>query len=408
MSDLEDPVAAWDRLFPDDPLPEDLGDRYRFLAARRARLDRDADLARADRDRINDEIEFLNSLEGIDPDDYTAAQAARFGRIAARYEAPAPRRRRHPKALTPSEACDMHIDLATWFRSDIGREYVEAFNGADHQLAPGEGRPLEQSASSEFLISAVDRADTFYVTAEMQQIAMEAAVDLDGMPLFRHDLPSQSSTMILFDTSAGYTYDFGLDREQVELRGLLLIPITTVRSQDGTSGPGCMFVVFYDLDDMIAKQSRYVDHQATTGPMLYGDWTSWRFDLPWSPETIGDALLAEHRRFWMSLLLLMQEERYTERERPERATRKRWQRASLNVPDDLCVSVTRLRRPHRRSEPGDGNGDARYSHQWVVRGHWRRIHKGTDDERAVFVHPYIKGPEGAPFVQKRKLSRLEK
>ena len=65
------------------------------------------------------------------------------------------------------------------------------------------------------------------------------------------------------------------------------------------------------------------------------------------------------------------------------------------------VKVIDLRRLARRPDPeGSGDGTRTYTHQWVVRGHWRQQAHGPawSLRRTTWVPPYIKGSEGAPFL----------
>jgi len=377
--------------------------------------------------------------------------------------------RRYPVTLTPSEACDLHIDYASWLHGagptalgDV-RAFMELF--APNNEPYGWGPRTSPAEANAELAELVGTADTFYVTAEMQLIAAEAAVDLEGMPLFERDLPSRNM-LVLLDGAAGWTHSDwavpearggeavstsgrlsvtdpteGLPRAgngaiEVPVRGFLLThrPNSIRLVDNGTPVPGpeglvdgMAILTLLDVDSLITQMLALGElpqdaHQRRTdAPLTYGEFTGWPYGRTWETMTEEETSArfqeerfstdrvgwnhGPQRRLLMSLLLLMAEERYTARERPERPTRRRWKAASLTVPDDYCVSVTRLRRPHRRVEPDPGT-ESKFSHQWVVRGHWRRIHKGTPDERAVWIAPYVKGPEGAPFVEKRKLTML--
>lgn len=67
------------------------------------------------------------------------------------------------------------------------------------------------------------------------------------------------------------------------------------------------------------------------------------------------------------------------------------------------VKVIDMRRLARKPSPEDSeDGDRKrtYTHQWVVRGHWRQqpVGKGHSERRTTWVPSYLKGPEGAPFL----------
>ena len=73
------------------------------------------------------------------------------------------------------------------------------------------------------------------------------------------------------------------------------------------------------------------------------------------------------------------------------------------------VRIVRLRATERKpSERDPGDGAARiYSHRWTVRMHKRRQFYPSDGRhQIVFVGPYVKGPEDAPFLPGRKVYGL--
>ena len=46
----------------------------------------------------------------------------------------------------------------------------------------------------------------------------------------------------------------------------------------------------------------------------------------------------------------------------------------------------------------------KYTHRWVVRGHWRnQWFPGTKSHRQTYIAPYLKGPEGAPLLTSPKV-----
>jgi len=90
---------------------------------------------------------------------------------------------------------------------------------------------------------------------------------------------------------------------------------------------------------------------------------------------------------------------------PERAPRGIWRDYTRRVRPQKDVTAVRLRRG-RESEPSEPAGRG-LSVQFTVRGHWRNQHFASlgpaDDpnsHRQIWISPYIKGPEGAPFVVK--------
>jgi hypothetical protein len=91
----------------------------------------------------------------------------------------------------------------------------------------------------------------------------------------------------------------------------------------------------------------------------------------------------------------------------DRLTRQqRRQLERKNVPARQ-VTVVRLR---RRGAAGSDEKSVLWSHRWVVRGHWRqqpcKDENGEWTTRPVFIHPYIKGPDTAPLLVRRRVNHL--
>ena len=68
------------------------------------------------------------------------------------------------------------------------------------------------------------------------------------------------------------------------------------------------------------------------------------------------------------------------------------------------VNLLRLRPMRYENTDTDGQGRA-YRHRFVVSGHWRNqpYGKGRKKRRRVWVNPYIKGPDGAPLLNQKKV-----
>ncbi len=84
---------------------------------------------------------------------------------------------------------------------------------------------------------------------------------------------------------------------------------------------------------------------------------------------------------------------------PERAPRGIWRDYTRRVRPQKDVTVIRLRRG-REGEQAEPAGRG-LSVQFPVRGHWRnQWFPSIEAHRQVWISPYVKGPEGAPFVCK--------
>jgi hypothetical protein len=86
----------------------------------------------------------------------------------------------------------------------------------------------------------------------------------------------------------------------------------------------------------------------------------------------------------------------------DRHARRRATRASI-VHE---TRVVMLRRTSSLGEPGDGEARWHYRVRFVVKGHWRRLHDKQGQPYRIWIHAYIKGPDGAPLLHGEKVSVL--
>ncbi|MCW6004317.1 hypothetical protein K1W54_06940 [Micromonospora sp. CPCC 205371] len=86
----------------------------------------------------------------------------------------------------------------------------------------------------------------------------------------------------------------------------------------------------------------------------------------------------------------------------DRPARRRATRASI-VHD---TRVVMLRRTSTITEPGDGDAKWHYRVRFAVRGHWRRLHDKNGQPYRIWIHAYIKGPDGAPLLHGEKVAVL--
>lgn len=346
---------------------------------------------------------------------------------------------RHPEQLTPREAVDLHMGLSDWLRTDLAARTLDLFSAL---FAPNNGpfpdfTPGRERASA--MKRLVDTADTFYVTAEMIALARDAADDLEGMPLFELDLPSKNAMILLDAADPGFNYgDFNVETREAPHRRIRAIHLHSGHSvrllRDGqiVTGPdglrdGLGMFLWTDPAELAEAAGAPLDMLPDV-PLFPIDYLGWAFNERWQSMTWGEtfsdeaqivpgqpgcirdtarqsAHVGELRRHLLSILMLMGQE--TTRERLDRPTRRRWQRSGVTVPEDGAISVTRLR--HTSIVGADGTDvHSRFSHRFLVRGHWRRIHRGTERERAVWVRPCVKGPGDAPLVTKHKVTVLDR
>lgn len=75
------------------------------------------------------------------------------------------------------------------------------------------------------------------------------------------------------------------------------------------------------------------------------------------------------------------------------------------VPPTMVTTVSLRRLRSVDESPVDGSG-RKYTHRWIVRGHWRQqaVGAGRELRRPTWIPSYIKGPEGAPLIATEKVN----
>jgi hypothetical protein len=69
------------------------------------------------------------------------------------------------------------------------------------------------------------------------------------------------------------------------------------------------------------------------------------------------------------------------------------------------VTIVSLRRLVRKQLGEVRDAERTLQHRFIVRGHWRQqaVGPGRKDHRPVYIAPFVKGPEGAPFLDREKV-----
>ena len=85
----------------------------------------------------------------------------------------------------------------------------------------------------------------------------------------------------------------------------------------------------------------------------------------------------------------------------DRAARRRVMHSQPEREPVVNVIELRRRSPHATSAAQESM-DVEWSHQWLVRGHWRRQwYPKREMHQMIYITPYVKGPEDKPLKQPR-------
>lgn len=220
---------------------------------------------------------------------------------------------------------------------------------------------------------ALAAAPCWWVSSDMEALAVEASRDVPA-----EVVPQTSSGLLAFERDLPEDVTEGLPHS---VRAVHWTAAETTRGDE----KGLSVVLSYYTADRSAPR-RGVDARVPLVPIgLVGD----------GPAGVKDVM----RAVWA----LSSEERVCDLRdvRPARAASG----AGSPPPDPMArtVKVLVLREPPRGgSDGGEAPAGGRYSHRFVVRGFWRNqpCGPGNSERRLTWVRPFVKGPEGAPLIER--------
>ena len=295
--------------------------------------------------------------------------------------------------------------------------------------SPETGLPWDHAmrAYQRRLVSMVETAELFHVSAEMTEVAAQAGLQMPGYRLHRKDLPAESG-LIVFDVPIGVaTHDdvAAAPRNLADVRNLAdatargdrLSTVASVAAlwrfaATAEGRPGVLVTLWSDNYDLAAQQQARRPELAALlrgmGRLGYHDETVLPFqDRGEDPRGLSDGqepVRHEALRTLIATWLLMgQPIVSTDPEPLPRQVRRARERAGREVPR---VRVVRLRHHTRRGDPAtdDAAATRTYRRRWVVEGHWRnQWYPSRQSHRPVYVPSYIKGPDGAPLIGGQKV-----
>lgn len=243
-------------------------------------------------------------------------------------------------------------------------------------------------------ISCLLLADLFFVAEEMFTLAQAAARSLPPFTLLPEDVPTEFGLAYL----APGTYAPPGELNSVAAVEWRVVP-----------GLGVTFAFFCDTDLMLNHMTgsgTCTPEQAAHHRNLFGPLSPMHAEalVHFGHDPLSDDRASsgdeEFMRVVRSMWLLMQQPLAGVAEvEMDRAARKRLRRAGR---EPASVRVINLRRP--QSDGGSAGSAREYSHQWIVRGHWRQQwHPKRQVHRPVWIAPHVKGPEGAPLIGGEKV-----
>lgn len=333
----------------------------------------------------------------------------------------------------PMEALDIHLAQWEWCGSAGHQEYADRFAWGYSQSQASEIQGPLLAASE---TSVLNLARTFYITPQILGFISEAAAQLPPAPLRMEDIPVETG-MLIFPEPVPYWNN--ADGREIGIQavawGVIHEEAIDVRVEGELpyKTTGVMLYVYgatAEMDEMYG--SPWPPEWGVRPPLILNDLTAWGSGVVWAADELrrkdihpavlageeGYAPDAAHpvswvaaiRKLMLSIWTFMAQEVVPQtRFRPPRPNLRRWERSGMPLPEDGCITVLHYR-PYakRQSDEEEEAAEVEWSHRWWRRAHWRVLHRGTDDERAIWVHRHVVGPEDKPLVIKERLGVIDR
>lgn len=301
-----------------------------------------------------------------------------------------------------SAALDARVALIRWWEGGVGAAYADAYAEAVRS-EPGQEPAQQAAAVLHREASRLRVAPSYWVTPDMMEVISHAAESMPPEPLVESDLP----------TTFGYVlFPRPWVVDDIHGKPLRLIAVSWGPCSSQRTDDVGMALVFYapddDIEDGLSSCGMTPAHVA---PWWYGqdfmDKTNYVYARTTYPEieNVTERAVETASRVFrlMKALWTISQQRLLGSIGVAQATRharKRAERAGV----ESTVRVITLRRVCHPGA-GDESQEVRWSHRWLVRGHWALRH-ARDGDRLVYILPYVKGPENRPLLVKDTVFRV--
>ena len=277
--------------------------------------------------------------------------------------------------LTPARLPRIRMSIEQCMKRIVGEE----------QRCKRPGSENEQITKDAFklVLDRIKVSELYLVTEKMRDVALDAARDVPSMRV--DDVKPYSSGIIAF--SGGLP--------EVETRVGSVKPTVRAWSSDSRV---CIFTLWaHESDSVLEPAKEYTVgggwFQVALTQMPLDD----RVDLDGVELTASSVrMLSLALATWTMMEIPTVSEVMPSMELGLKTGHSRRREAPREV---KTIDLRRLIRKPLVEDDGDGDGRL-FTHQWVVRGHWRQQAHGPEMSlrRTTWVPSYIKGPDNAPFL----------
>lgn len=296
--------------------------------------------------------------------------------------------------VNPRNLPEVRHNLSIWNNLILPKIYLQYIKASKQRNVP---KNMSEDSAAAYLASSevgrLELADLFFVTPEMTSLAQGAAETMPPFQLLPEDIPTKFG-FIVFPQTIAINPD---PQGEVHLAAACW----------GT-WHNCPPQWLYDGIWI----SFYSDIELTTGqPIVNGNPTfilDGEAQIPFNAPNPFD-LQKDHpyqaaMRIIRTAWVLMQQKGLSEISivQAARAARRRLERV-IDVPLK-GVQVIGLRRFSSELIGSEETEKREYFHRWIVNGHWRQQwYPSIEAHRPIWISPYVKGPEDAPFNPQQKV-----
>lgn len=281
--------------------------------------------------------------------------------------------------IRPQDLPELRAELLAW--APRLTENIAARMRALYKSAP------PAKALRDVLRDRVARADLFWASKSMTDLAVAASATLTTFAVEPQDLPAEAGLLV-------FEKPLRLEDPAGE------IPVTIRGLSWSTIDSRISVTAYWDRDERAADGGNY---SPAMPPLLPAPGVMFAVnfgDAGWCDLGVRTGQRMVFPILVSTWLLMQQPLADVQEAEADRAARKRLRRLGQ---EPAAVRVIELRRPkHTGGEPGESGRN--YTHRWITRGHWRQQwYPGRQVHRPVWIAPHVKGPEGAPMIGGEKV-----
>ncbi|MFD0366319.1 hypothetical protein ACFQZZ_33205 [Nocardia sp. GCM10030253] len=254
--------------------------------------------------------------------------------------------------------------------------------GADHN-------DIDVAATARLL----DISGLYWASADMTALAVSAGAALDELDFALEARPELAGLMV-FDGGVGSTSYDGT-----------VVPVDAVSWGPGPGSAGVVWIPWIARWRIVEAAAAQGVELGTLPPPLVMLAVLPRGLGPIGRDEVGELLpmIAPTVAAWHLMAQPTLTDRW--REPADKKTRRAYARDGRGEPDVTIIDLRQLYRPNDPAHAPDEQ-PGRYSHRWVVTGHWRNQRHGAGlvQRKRIWIPDHVKGPNGAPLLTRERVN----